>query len=254
MASRLTVLYGPSGVGKTSLLGAGVAYALGELPDAVVVRLGSWVRDPVEALRNAIEETVGLSSRDVTLVELLETAAQVAESDVYVVLDQFEEYFLYHEHEAGPLSFAAQFAEAVRRPGLRANFLIGIREDALAKLDSFKASIPGLFTNSLRLDRLDRAAGEAAIVGPVNAYNGLVPPAERVDIVPLDAGLRRVAASTFARCASADRSARQAAVAQRRPTRHHLTGATCRSSTVDHACTLIFSPDFNSRPLSSHVT
>ena len=139
VAARLTVLYGPSGVGKTSLLGAGVAYALRELPDAAVVVLSSWVGDPVDPLREAIEEAVGLTAKDDSLVELLVAAAEAADSDIYIILDQFEEYFLYHEHERGPGSFAAQFAEAVRRPGLRANFLIGIREDALAELDSFKA-------------------------------------------------------------------------------------------------------------------
>ena len=34
LANRLTVLYGPSGVGKSSLLGAGVARRLREIVDA----------------------------------------------------------------------------------------------------------------------------------------------------------------------------------------------------------------------------
>ena len=43
IASRLTVLYGPSGVGKSSLLFATVARALRELPEApVVVVFSSW--------------------------------------------------------------------------------------------------------------------------------------------------------------------------------------------------------------------
>src|SRR5207244_488879 len=89
-----------------------------------------------------------------------------------------------------------EFAEAVGAPSLRANFLIGIRDDALASLDAFKARIPGLFANSLRLDRLDRAAGVAAILGPVNAFNALVPPEERVEVEPalVEQGLDEVAA------------------------------------------------------------
>ena len=61
----------------------------------------------------------------------------------------------------------------IRRPDLRVNVLIGIREDALALLDAFKAVIPNLLSNRLRLENLDRAAGEAAIRGPLHRFNEL---------------------------------------------------------------------------------
>ncbi len=80
-----------------------------------------------------------------------------------VILDQFEEYFLYHENEDGDGTFAVEFPRAVNRPDLRASFLISIREDALAKLDRFKGRIPNLFDNYLRIEHLDRAAARAAI-------------------------------------------------------------------------------------------
>ena len=50
LASRLTVLYGPSGVGKSSLLGAGVARRLRELSGAPVVVHDSWVEEPSAGL------------------------------------------------------------------------------------------------------------------------------------------------------------------------------------------------------------
>ena len=47
IASRLTVLYGPSGVGKSSLLLAAVARRLRELPEApLVVVFSNWGDDP----------------------------------------------------------------------------------------------------------------------------------------------------------------------------------------------------------------
>ena len=45
----------------------------------------------------------------------------------------------------------------------RVNVLVSLREDALAKLDRFKGSIPGILDNYLRLDRLSREAGRAAV-------------------------------------------------------------------------------------------
>ena len=64
LASRLTVLYGPSGVGKSSLLNAGVAHELrlqaqrnlkerGTSEFNVIV-FGSWRDDPLSELTNAV--------------------------------------------------------------------------------------------------------------------------------------------------------------------------------------------------------
>jgi len=66
----------------------------------------------------------------------------------------------------------------------------------LAQLDAFKASVPNLLSNRLRLQRLDRTAGRAAIVGPVDRYNKLVGDAARVVLEPtlVDAVLDEVAA------------------------------------------------------------
>src|SRR4029079_16186418 len=50
IASRLTVLYGPSGVGKSSVLRAGVAHRLRKEHDAEVVVFATWTGDPVAAL------------------------------------------------------------------------------------------------------------------------------------------------------------------------------------------------------------
>jgi WD40 repeat protein len=112
------------------------------------------------------------------------------------VLDQLEEYFLYHEGDSGAGTLLEELPEVLRRRGLRANLLLGIREDSLARLDAFKGRIPNLFANTLRLERLDRQAAEAAIVGPVREYNRLRPSEDHVEIEPelVDAILDQVAA------------------------------------------------------------
>ena len=82
-----------------------------------------------------------------------------------------------------------------QRTRLRANVLLSLRDDALAQLDVFKARLPSLFANNLRLDRLDRAAATAAIVGPVKRWNDLVPADRQVEIEPalVDAVLAQAA-------------------------------------------------------------
>ena len=186
LASRLTVLYGPSGVGKSSLLRAGVAHRLRARakenveerghPEYVVVVYDQWSDDPVAALRQAVRDALAEQFGSALLEEvegepLADTFGRWTEAlacDLLLVLDQAEEYFLYHAEETG---FARELPELVTRPRLRVRVLLALRDDALAKLDRFKGRIPNLFSNYLRLDHLDRASAREAIVRPVERYN-----------------------------------------------------------------------------------
>ena len=200
MASRLTVLYGETGVGKSSVLRAGVAQELRRRADAhAVVVFDNWKDDPAVGLSAAVSEAAGVEAGG-TLADTLEAGAARLGGDVFVVLDGFEEYFLYHEDEAGARTFLEEFPEAIRRSGLRASFLVALREDALARLDRFKASIPGLFANYLRLDHLDRTAARQAIVRPVERYNELVGPDAQMSVEPelVEAVLDQVATGKVA--------------------------------------------------------
>jgi WD40 repeat protein len=170
IASRLTVLYGPSGVGKSSLLRAAVARALRALPEEpLVIVFSRWSDDPAAALAEAVGEASGEGAAGSPL-EALERA-QLAQ-DVYLVLDQAEEYFLYHAADGGPGSFAETLPLVLGAP-YRVNVLVSLREDSLAKLDRFAGRVPGLFGNTLRLDRLDRESARAAILGPAARYSEL---------------------------------------------------------------------------------
>jgi WD40 repeat protein len=186
LAARLTVLYGPSGVGKSSVLGAGVAYGLrrqarenveqGGHPEFAVVVFDAWSEDPVESLRSAVREELSaqfgsalLDERDgESLADTLGRWTEALACDLLLVLDQAEEYFLYHAVETG---FAQELPDLVTLPGLRVRVLLALREDALAKLDHFKGRIPNLFSNYLRLDHLDRNSARDAITKPVERYN-----------------------------------------------------------------------------------
>ena len=169
LASRLTVLYGPSGVGKSSLLGAGVARRLRELSGAPVVVHDTWAEDPAARLIASIHAECGELGATAGLVDTVAAAAQQS-GELHLLLDNFEEYALYHGVD-GPLSTA--LPELLRRPGLRVNVLLALRDDALAELDEFAGPIPELFSNLLRLDRLDRDEGRAAILGPLARYSEL---------------------------------------------------------------------------------
>ena len=197
-AFRLTILYGPSGVGKTSLLQAGVVHdlrgrVLANLPSSpdrapfAICSFNSWRDDPLpmlgETIRMAAVEALGGRELEPPragepLVEALWKWTENVRT-LLVVLDQFEDYFVYHPDENGEGTFSMEFPRIVNEPNLRVNFLVSIREDAWAKLDRFEGRIPGLFANYVRVEHLDRAAAREAIEEPVAEWNRRLPQGEQ---------------------------------------------------------------------------
>ena len=196
--SRLTLLYAESGVGKSSLLRAGVAPRLRELAERDLAERGaaryipivfsSWSEDPTDALIQAIETVVRATAPAIELPRgaldhAIEAAAEALDSSLLIILDQFEEYFLYRSRERRQGQFADELARCVNRPDLRANFLIALREDAYAQLgDLFKGRMPNVYGNYLHLEYLDRAAARGAIVKPIERFNSLYEPAVPMEI------------------------------------------------------------------------
>jgi hypothetical protein len=175
LAARLTLLFGESGVGKSSLLHAGVAPRLRGPDDLALVLFSDWRGDAASSLAAALREASGLDAGPVDLVSTIATCAAHSGRDLVVVLDQFEEYFVYHPDEDVEDTFALEFPRAVTQADLPVTFLIAIREDALARLERFKGRIPGLFETYLRLDRLDRDAAREAIVAPLKRHAAVYP-------------------------------------------------------------------------------
>ena len=199
-AARLTLLHAESGVGKSSLLRAGVAWRLrqtarkqsllGSAFDIPVV-FSSWKDDPalglIDAIGVAINPFLAGSPRPELPRERLDAAIDVAADAVnvslFIILDQFEEYFLYRSREQTPGRFANELARCINRADLPANFLIAIREDAYAGLgDLFKGRTANVYGNYLHIEYLDRASAEKAIRAPLSVYNELPGVADRVEI------------------------------------------------------------------------
>ena len=205
IVSRLTIAYGPSGVGKSSLLGAGVQHQLlQEVKSAVsagkraehliVCYSGPWHGDAVGAIEDAIRAAVVDVYGDapqrgnlIRLDEMLKEWTEALETRLLIVLDQFEEFLLYADTASG-LRLDHELPAAITRPDVDADFLISIREDALAGLDRFKTRIPNLLETRVRVEHLDRQAAARAIREPIRRWNedlrqGLTPVAIEADLV-----------------------------------------------------------------------
>jgi WD40 repeat protein len=204
-ASRLTLLYAPSGVGKTSVLRAGVLPRLYRLDEdayddlglfgAAVAYVSTWRDDPLESIAAAVAEAVsrvtGTDAAEKTTsipklsgAWLREVLHQSRVSAIYLIFDQFEEYFLYHPMDRGDEGLTSELGSILSARDLPVSVLISLREDALAGLDRFEGRVPRLFDNYLRLAHLSRDAARAAIEGPLDRYNRVVPPDQTMSIEP----------------------------------------------------------------------
>ena len=192
--ARLTLLYAESGVGKSSLLRAGVAARLRELasqsidasrsPKFVPVVFSAWRDEPVEDLITEIERQVhpfkpqsnGSTPTPTRsgdgLAGAITTAATALDATLVIILDQFEEHFSYRLGGSRPDRLADELAQCVNSPGVPANFLIAVREDAYGGLgDLFSGRISNVYNNYLHLEYLTREAAREAIEKPVEVYN-----------------------------------------------------------------------------------
>src|SRR5215813_255666 len=174
-ASPLTLLYGASGVGKSSVLSAGVLPHLRPREDLLVFVFKAWQGDPVDGLKAAVGAAAERVARETlqppdsaSLAEYLTECAGRLNRRLMIILDQFEEYFLYHPPDD---AFSTEFSRAVTELNLLLSFLISVREDSVAKLDRFEGRIPNLFGNYFRIEHLDREAAHAAIAKPIEQYN-----------------------------------------------------------------------------------
>jgi len=176
------VLYGRSGLGKTSVLLAGVFPGLRErgfkpvyirllqspvvdFRDAVFTAFGSSV--PVQATENAnttpVDDSVTLKDE---IIASLQTHSD--KSPVVLVFDQFEEFFIrFRETKAERENFIRCISELSADDSLDLRIVFSLREDYLANLDDMRVALPGLSSNEYRLLPLTAYGTRQAIVQPL---------------------------------------------------------------------------------------
>jgi len=161
VARRSFILHGRSGVGKSSILRAGLMPKLKREGHLVFV-IRSFT-DPVHQMENALrallpDEKIGESE---SLSQLIRRADKG--SFVIFFLDQFEEFFLLLSEDAR-LHFVNTIHELP--DDLPVRLVFALREDLLAEMSQLKAAIPAIFHHEYRLKRLNREQAELAITGP----------------------------------------------------------------------------------------
>lgn len=168
---RLTILHSESGAGKTSLLQAGLAAELlaqGHLP--LYVR--AWRTSPSLAVKQTLlpnlSYTPGLAEAPLRAFLGQVTDILGPDSDVFILLDQFEEFFLRVSDETMQTGFIEDLGSCVDDETLRARFLLSLRNDQFANLSDFRPRIPTIFANEFALKLLSHDEARQAITEPAS--------------------------------------------------------------------------------------
>ena len=196
-SSRLTLLLGEAGAGKTTLVKFGVlpimdrrgrnvasslmAYQRMEDSGATspadrrgesangpysTVFFDRWDEAPLAGLRAAIDEASRQFSEHavepaLTLADALIALSRERRVHFLIVLDRFEEFLAAPESSA-TREFTDQLVAALNTPFLPANFLISMRDDAEPLLEPLARRVPGFGDARLRVLPVRRAAEPVA--------------------------------------------------------------------------------------------
>ena len=162
--SRLMLVYGQSGTGKSSLVQCGLTKVMSQSDYFPV-----FIRRRANLL-TAIQAAVGgLLNRpdDANVLDLVTQLSRYVMRPVYLIFDQFEELFI-----SGNLAEQTTFFDLLKAlydVSAPVKLLLVMREDYIAHLYPYEDSLPNLFDFRLRLEPMSEKNLQAVIVGTCRA-------------------------------------------------------------------------------------
>ncbi len=168
LAHRNFILHGRSGVGKSSLIRAGIIPALKKLGhQTFIIRSFS---DPLEQLINQLIEKGKLPEPlEDDLVSLIRHIAESSPDKLLIFFfDQFEDFFL-QLSKTQQAQFREQIQQVFASVSLPVRLVFVLREDLLAEMSFFKPVIPEIFHHEFRLLKLSAKQAIQSILKPAQA-------------------------------------------------------------------------------------
>lgn len=181
-ASNLTLLYGASGTGKTSLINCGLANKFFEtdwLP--LFIRRGDNLNVSLHHALMAAGSNPSpvLAGEDTNVETRIRRLYHDHYKPVYLVFDQFEELFILGKKEEQVLFY--QNIAQILSAGLQAKVILIVREEWIAWLNDFEKYVPTLFENRLRVERMNDLNIARVIAGTASAEGiEILPPKETI--------------------------------------------------------------------------
>ncbi len=174
--SKILLVYGTSGTGKSSLINCGLANKFSDsdwLP--VNIRRGTDInRSLFEALTKAALtkapfEKTGASGSSYNFERLLRSVYLDHFKPVFLIFDQFEELFIFggKDEKNELIKNVAKVVDSE----IQCRFIFALREEYLAGVTEFERVIPSFLANRIRIEKMTRQNAIQTIEGPCRINN-----------------------------------------------------------------------------------
>jgi WD40 repeat protein len=165
--SKIMLVYGVSGTGKSSLIHCGLANKFQEtdwLP-LVIRRGGNILENLVAAIKAAsITTQTGEILTPLHFKKAVKSLYLDHYKPVFFIFDQFEELFIFGNKEEKRTFI--QVIKTIVESEIQCRFIFVMREEYMASFTEFERFIPVIFQNRVRIEKMSHVNALEAIKGP----------------------------------------------------------------------------------------
>jgi len=166
--SKIILLYGVYGTGKSSLIHCGLANKFEEsdwLP--INIRRGKNINDSLE--KEVSKLAITKIKEGKSLKKQLQSIYLDHFKPIYLIFDQFEELFIF-----GDQNEREKFINSVQiimESGIQVKFIFVIREEYLANITEFENKIPTFLENRMRIEKMRISKAYQCVEGPCKVFD-----------------------------------------------------------------------------------
>ena len=167
MSSHLTLVYGASGTGKTSLIECGLGNRFSETDwFAVRIRKGDDITESTfQAIRDRSQPDKVIADTETSIYNAVQALYLFYYIPIYLIFDQFEELFI-----SGTIEEQEQFftqLNKVLEAGKPCKVILVMREEYIGFLSQYEHIIPLLFDNKYRIEKMNQLKLQSVILGTI---------------------------------------------------------------------------------------
>ena len=170
--SKLLLVYGVSGTGKSSLIHCGLANKFREtdwLP-LIVRRGGNIIESTASAIKAAsLTPQVGQFVTPVNFKKGVRSLYLDHYKPVFFIFDQFEELFIFGDKEERRAF--VHIVKSLIESDLQCRLIFVMREEYMAGVTEFERYIPTFFSNRVRIEKMSHVNAIEAIKEPCKVFN-----------------------------------------------------------------------------------
>jgi WD40 repeat protein len=170
--SRILLVYGESGTGKSSLVNCGLVNRLndGEYLPVLIRRSENILESLSEPIQVLLKES---SPRQLLTALLFKKALREISDDIHkeliFIFDQFEELFIFGSREER--QSLVQVLKVICESDIDSRFIFILREEYFSNIAEFEKQLPNFLSNRMRIEQMSRSNAITAIKGSCNVNN-----------------------------------------------------------------------------------